>query len=428
MKQKNSSAILSRLAESYARLVLAAGEHDRDSVDAFYGPEEWKTEAAKEKLSLEAIKKKALGVSAELKTVPGTRLDEMSRLRHEYLLKQLQALITRVSMLTGTKHLFDEEARLLYDAVAPVHAEEHFQTILKDLSDRLPGKGSVAERYDGYRKAFMIPKEKLEKVFAAAVQESRKRTKKWISLPESESFTVEYVTGKSWSGYNWYKGGSHSLIQINTDLPISIDRAIDLASHEGYPGHHVYNTLIEKHLVQERKWLEFTVYALFSPQSLIAEGSANTGIEMAFPLPERVRFEREVLFPMAGLDGKRAEEYSAVQNIVLRLSHAENEAARKYLDGAIPREETARWLGQYALMSPERAIQRTKFYDQYRSYVINYNLGQDIIRRYLEARGGTLENLPKRWAEFETLLSSPRIPSQLGRHPIGSSRKPYQLS
>ena len=37
---------------------------------------------------------------------------------------------------------------------------------------------------------------------------------------------------------------------MNTDLPIYIDRAIDLACHEGYPGHHVYNVLLEKNLVR----------------------------------------------------------------------------------------------------------------------------------------------------------------------------------
>ena len=123
-----------------------------------------------------------------------------------------------------------------------------------------------------------------------------------MTLPADERFTVEYVTNKSWSGYNWYQGGFRSLIQVNTDLPIYIDRAIDLACHEGYPGHHVYNALLEKHLVKDRGWIEFTVYPLFSPQSLIAEGTANFGIEVAFPGRERVDFERTVLFPAAGLD------------------------------------------------------------------------------------------------------------------------------
>ena len=99
------------------------------------------------------------------------------------------------------------------------------------------------------------------------------------------------MTDKPWSGYNWYQGGGRSVIQVNTDLPITIDRAIDLAAHEGYPGHHVYNALLEKHLVDGRGWVEFSVYPLFSPQSLIAEGSANYGIDVAFPGEERLAFE-----------------------------------------------------------------------------------------------------------------------------------------
>src|SRR6185503_6212472 len=101
-------------------------------------------------------------------------------------------------------------------------------------------------------------------------------------------------------------GNARSLIQINTDLPIFIDRAVDLAAHEGYPGHRVYNALLEQALVRGRGWPEFSVYPLFSPQSLIAEGSANYGIEVAFPGEERVNFEKTVLYPLAGLDPSKA--------------------------------------------------------------------------------------------------------------------------
>src|SRR5439155_1406161 len=115
---------------------------------------------------------------------------------------------------------------------------------------------------------------------------------------------------------NWYKGNFHSVIQVNTDLPIFIDRAVDLAAHEGYPGHHAYNSLLEKNLVRDRGWVEFSVYALFSPQSLIAEGTANFGRDVAFPTKtERIKFEKEVLFPAAGIDASRADEYYAVQDL-----------------------------------------------------------------------------------------------------------------
>jgi hypothetical protein len=340
----------------------------------------------------------------------------MSLQRRRYLTRQLQALLARVAMLHGKRRPFDEESRALYDAVAPVNTEEHFRGIREELDRTLPGRGTGAnliDRYESFRKDFTIRTELVDGVFQTAIRECRDRALRHIALPPGESFTVGYVTGRSWSGYNWYQGGYKSLIQVNTDFPITIDRAIDLACHEGYPGHHVYNMLIEKELVRDRGWVEFSVYPLFSPRSLIAEGSANFGIEMAFPGRERVAYEKATLYPLAGLDSARAEEYSRVLKIVDRLAYAGNEAARRYLNGDIGREEAARWLAEYALYPRDRAEQRVRFFDQYRSYVINYNLGKDLVRRYIESRGGTPENPTKRWAEFEKLLSSPRLPSEL---------------
>jgi hypothetical protein len=407
------SALLDHCAEEYVRLVLAVGLHDADYVDAFYGPEPLKAAVDAERTSLPVITKRAATTLATLREYRLQSEDELLHLRHQYLTRQLESLLSRVSMLSGSRLTFDEESQALYDAVAPTHAESHFREILGRLDTILPGSGPVPQRFDDYRRTFTISNEKLDAVFTIAITEARARTRKYISLPDEEKFQLEYVTGKSWSGYNWYKGNSHSLIQINTDFPISIDRAIDLASHEGYPGHHVYNALLEQQLVRARGWIEFTVYPLFSPQSLVAEGTANYGIEMAFPGEERVAFERDLLFPRAGLDGSQAAEYYRVHELFLKLNYAGNEAARRYLNGDISREDATQWLIDYALMSPDRARQRTRFFDQYRSYVINYNLGQDLVGAYLERRVGPGGSVARRWEEFGKLLSSPRLPSGL---------------
>jgi hypothetical protein len=200
---------------------------------------------------------------------------------------------------------------------------------------------------------------------------------------------------------------------MNTDLPIYIDRAVDLAAHEGYPGHHVYNSLLEANLYRKRGWVEFSVYALFSPQSLIAEGTANFGIEVVFPGAERVEFEKKNLFAVAGMNVTNAEKYYKIHELFLKLAYAGNEAARGYLNGTMIRDEAVEWLVNYALMAPDRAQQRTRFFDTYRSYVINYNLGQDLVKEYIEKRGGTPDKPQKRWEEFKKLISSPRLPSGL---------------
>jgi hypothetical protein len=411
---------MNAVAEPYAHLVLALGQHDPDYVDAFYGPAAWKTQAEKEKKSLDTIGAEAAELSATLAKTPdaATSGDEMLKLRREYLQKQISALAARVRILKGEKLKFDDESRALYDAVAPTFSDSHFIQIIAQLEAKIPEKGpsrtggSLWERYEVWRKPFVIPKEKLDTVLQLAIKECRARTLAHVALPPNESFAVEYVTNKPWGGYNWYKGNFHSVIQVNTDLPVFIDRAVDLAAHEGYPGHHVYNSLLEKNLVRDRGWVEFSVYALFTPQSLVAEGTANFGRDVAFPTEtERMKFEKEFLFPAAGIDSKRADEYYAVQDLMKQLDYAVNEAARRLINGEIDESAAVQWLQKYAVMEPARAQQRMKFIQRYRSYVINYNLGEDMVRRYIEKRSGA--DPEKRWSEFAKLLSSPRLPSGL---------------
>src|SRR5947208_4202382 len=289
------------IAEGYVKLVLAMGLHDPDYVDAYYGPQEWKK---LEKKPLDTIGREATRLREQLAKIYEPA-DEMERLRSAYLTKQLSALEARVRMLKGERLKFDEESQALYDAVAPKFSETPFQEILDSLEPKLPGEGSLLLRYENWRRAFVIPKDRLDTVFQLAIKACRERTLAHIKLPPNENFSGEYVTHKPWGGYNWYKGNYRSVIEVNTDLPVYIDRAIDLAAHEGYPGHHVYNALLEKNLVRDRGWVEFSIYPLFSPQSLIAEGTANFGREVVFTKPERLEFARTVLFPAAGIDPSR---------------------------------------------------------------------------------------------------------------------------
>jgi len=410
---------MNQIAESYVKLVLAVGQHDPDYVDAYYGPPQWRAEAEAHQRPLAEIRAEAGRLLAALAARPSPppaaegSEEELLALRHHYLERQLGSLVARVDQLGGRKMRFDEESKALYDAVAPTYGDEHFLRLSAELAAVLPGDGPLTDRLEHFRQGFVIPRDRLAAVFDAAIAECRRRTGEHIALPPAESFAVEYVSGRPWSAYNWYKGGYHSVIQVNTELPIYIDRAIDLACHEGYPGHHVYNALLEEHLVRGRGWPELAVYALFSPQSLIAEGTANFGIEVAFPGHERVDFEKRALFPLAGLDAAGAERYYRVQALVQKLSYAGNEAARRYLDGEIDGEQAIDWLTRYALYPRERAEQRLRFIERYRSYVINYNFGQDLVQAYIERRGGTADHPERRWQEFTRLISSPRLPSGL---------------
>jgi hypothetical protein len=396
---------MNQIAEQYVKLVLAVGLHDSDYVDAYYGPAEWKQEVERAKPPLARIRSDAEKLVAKIEAAK-PESDELGRLRQRYLLVQTRSLARRVEMLEGKRFGFDEESRHLYDAVAPTIPESRFERVLQDLERSIPGSGPLAERYEQWQKGFFVPAAKLDAVFRATVDEARARTRRHMRLPEGESFRIEYVKNQVWSAYNWYQGQSHSLIQVNLDLPVEVDGALRLASHEGYPGHHVYNALLEERLVRARGWMEYSAYPLYSPQSLIAEGTAEYGVELAFPPKERGEFYAKELFPRAGFDPGGAEAYAQVKSTVGGLSHAGNQAARRFLDGRSSKEECQAYLVRYALMPPARAAQRVRFIEKMRAYVINYNLGQDLVRDYLAKVGGG-------WKEFEALLSSPRLPSGL---------------
>jgi len=399
---------LDALASEYLFLELSMGMHDAAHVDAYFGPESIREAANSAALTLDDIEARATALVANLGSAEAHDPLDAARVRN--LLGRLRALETRIALNRGETLPFDEESRRLFGAAAPDYDTAHFAAILERIDALLGGDGDLSGRVNRFRERFVIPPERLGEVFDAAIAECRRRTLMHIELPANESFVMEYVTGKPWSGYNWYQGDAQSLIQINTELPIFISRAVDLGCHEGYPGHHTFNALLEQHLVRGRGWIEYSLYPLFSPQSLIAEGSGNYGIELAFPGDERVRFERDVLFPLAGLDAAEADRYYRLEALMGELGYAGNEAARDYLNGDMSREAAAQWLVDYGLYSPERAAQRVDFIDTYRSYVINYNLGKDMVAGYVER--GT-DDPDQRWQRFGKLLSSPLLPADL---------------
>ncbi|MGB5336116.1 MAG: hypothetical protein WBN07_10895 [Woeseiaceae bacterium] len=400
---------IDELARQYLFLELSMGNHDEGHVDAYFGPESIRTAAQEQQLELSEI----LGRSAELAAALGgidAGEDAMLEARIAGLVARLRALDTRIGIARGELLSFDEETMLLFGTRAPQYDASHFEAILVEVDQLLPGDGPLVARVAAFNEQFAIPPDNLAAVFEAAMAECRRRTLQHIDLPDNENFVIEYVTDKPWSGYNWYQGNAQSLIQVNTDFPIYISRAVDLGCHEGYPGHHTFNALLEKNLVGDLGWIEWSLYPLFSPQSLIAEGSGNYGIDLAFPGDERTTFEKDVLFPLAGLDADKADKYYQLGQLLAQLNYAGNEAARQYLNGEATRDEAIEWLKRYALSPEDRAGQRTRFFDAYRSYVINYNHGKDLVRAYVERDGADSR---QRWARFEAMLSTPLLPSDL---------------
>lgn len=89
------------------------------------------------------------------------------------------------------------------------------------------------------------------------------------------------------------------------------------------------------------------------------------------------------------------------------------EAARRYLDGRMTMDEMREWLRKYYLAAYGGVENMITFIEKYRSYVVTYTVGRQLVRNYIERHSGPGNDPTRRWQVFHTLLSTPQTPSGL---------------
>jgi hypothetical protein len=402
---------LSPIAEQYVRLALALGEHDSDYVDAYFGPPEWRELAQQQALPLAEITVAADELVAELQAMHRAGAGELLALRHNFLLTHLQSLATVSRVRGGLGLSFDEESRLIYGFVAPSYPAAHYEQALQQLDAVLPGEGTIHERFAAFREQFRIPDDKVEAIVVAGIAACRDKTRQHMILPDGEGFTLEFVSGRPWSAYNWYQGDAQGLIQVNLERPRYLGTSIRLGCHEGYPGHHTFSSLLDQRYRQQLGWIEFSVLPLFSPQAVIFEGSGDLAAAVAFPGDARYEFLRKTILPITGIAPPDFDTWKTIVELRDQMRYAGIEASRNYLDGVWSKEETTDWLTSYALLGPEEIDGWFSFAGRYRAYSINYVLGEDLVRGFVRRENPDEdEDEEGDWQAVAKLLSLPPAP------------------
>ena len=273
-------------AERYLELGLRLGRHEPDLVDSYYGPEELRRRIDDEPLLEPArLAADAAGLLAEL--------DD------RWLAAQVRALETTARTLAGEELPYAEEVELTYGIRPRWIDEQEFERGHALLDDTLVGSGDLAARFARWFEEAALPAAALEPAVDEALALVRERTRETVGLPEGEQVELEIVTGELWFGYAHYLGGFRTRISVNTDLSFPAAELLWFAAHEGYPGHHTIDSLLEATFGGR---VEFLVRPLFSPQSLLHEAASSLAASLAFSDAARLAFERDELFPLAGLD------------------------------------------------------------------------------------------------------------------------------
>jgi len=412
--RRSPTASLDAAAEQYVRLVLALGDRDTDSIDTYSGPSAWQAAERARRRSLDDIGSAATMLVESLGVI---RFDNAgAETRRLFLARQLHAVVSRVDVVRGTRPSFAEETRTLFGLDWQDRPDRHQgqdRAVRSELERLLPGDGDLSARYAAFDRRFLIAPERLPAVISRAIDGCRAATRERVTLPPGEHVEVEYVRDLAWSAFTRYQGRFTSRIQINTALPLTVDRALDLACHEAYPGHHTIDARLEARFGGHR--VELLVRPLFSPQSALHEAAASTAPEMAFPAEARLAFERDELFPLAGLDPSDADRYVRVGRLVDELHGVQASIARQYLDGELDFPRASAALERDALMPSAEAM--LKFLNQFRTYAATYTIGRDALSRYLDARATAAGGAGGRWRAYIDVVTDasqivPLPPSQ----------------
>jgi hypothetical protein len=391
---------LDEAARSYVRLVLALGDRDADSLDSYHGPPAWQAEARREHATLAEIRRRAVALTNALNA---DRADQPAdaATRRAFLTAQLAAISSRIDILQGARPSFAEETRLLFalETGDTAAARQSTEAARVELDRLLPGRGDLAVRYAAFDRQFLVAADRLPAVLSRAMEGCRAATRGHLELPAGERVEVEYVHDLPWSAFTRYEGRSISRVQVNAAMPLTVDRALDLACHEAYPGHHTIAVLLDARFGDTRP--ELFVQPLFSMQSALHEAAASLAPALAFPDAARTAFERDALFPLAGLDPAQAARHVATGRLVDRLHTIEADVARKYLDGVLDFPRAAAALERDALMPSAAAT--LKFLNQFRSYAATYTIGRDLLDGVVD----------RDWAAYRRAVTAPaqRLPA-----------------
>ena len=409
-------AKLQSAAEDYVTLALTLNLHQQGEIDSYFGPQSLMPSQARSLQDLQTDAENLLTNVAALE-VPG------SITRQQGLIAKLEHLVAVLHLMQAPESLtfaeeatviyqlpmselppktrMDEQGRVVFIERQPTALEKEQERLIDELDALLPGRGSLPFRVASLQARHMVPLDKREEVFQRALVACREATTDIWSLPADETLTIEWTRDVS-SPWHRYLGNNQSNLQIN---PLTIGFAgsmLDVACHEGYPGHHVQFLLASASYAGAEMPVEEQLLLLRSPEGVLREAAADYAIRLAFTTQERLAFERDVLFPLAGLDTSELETYLQVHLLVKQLAATAVPILQEFGDQELPRNAAAVALESDSLVAGPMAL--LDFIDKFGAYSVGYTLAEQRLSNYIAAQT-TQES--EQWAELKKILENP---------------------
>jgi hypothetical protein len=253
-----------------------------------------------------------------------------------------------------------------------------YDAAIERFDRTMPGEGSLTDRIDAMKKRAQVPAERIEAVVRTAVAECRRRTAAHMELPKEE-LAISFLADPLVPGRSEYHGSGKGTMAVSTVVPADVDRLLQLSCHEAYPGHHTNYATLDQRLWRGKGWPEIRSSLNLEPQFPVSDAISEHGVGMVFPLDDRMKFEREVLYPLAGLEMQDEAAWRAYISARSSVLGATSTVIRDYLDHRIDANTAKNLSMRYRLMNPRSAEQLLKMVDAFGVDIIASDQGWQAI-------------------------------------------------
>lgn len=396
---------LDDIARQYAELALGALLLQSADVDIDKGLADELASARRQARDAAQIGGMAEELVRDLDALPPFE-DPLTDMRRRSLRARLTAL--DLGARPPAEHLpMEEEVERRFGFLPQFPALTDYDAVLAELEATMPGAGTLSERIEAMRRSAAVPPDRIEPVFRAALAECRRRTALHAPL-DAETVDVEFVDDDLTPAVAMYRGDGRSIVRISRVIPADVDRLLQNACHEAYPGHHVHLLTVDRALYRARGWPEWGVAIDSEPLFPVAEAIAEYGVYLAFPVEERVAFARDVLYPLAGLTMQNEDQWQAYLTARPRLLGSTATIARDFLTGGIDEETARERLIRYRLQTPEAAQQTVRMISAFGPFLIASDFGWYAVTQVMRDKSPE-----EQWALLRRMQSEPMLLSDI---------------
>ena len=398
-----ASPSLNDLAARYVALTRRLARHQPSLIEVWLGaPDDPGTRVPvpvlrAEIATLVAELRQARGATTQ---VQGDAEAAARTVRLRYLTAQADALDSAAARLLGESQPFREEARRVFDGhTMPARDPAGLDARRRELAALLPGSGTLAERHTAFRRRAAVPADRVDAVFRAAVDWCGAAARPHLPLPADGRITYGAAEAGGWAGMSRPTGPRSSELRVSEAGGADPAHLLQLAAHEGVPGHHAQHLLATAFLVEQHGWTERQMVPAFGTHLLLAEGAADAGADLLLPLEVRARVAAETLLPAAGLSPSLAPTLTRVERLVADLDLEVAYIAADYLDTPLGAEAATTRLRDDALVLDPAGM--VAFIERQRTKMLAYPLGRRLVQQALDAAPAD-----QRWSRLAAIATT----------------------